>query len=361
MKLPVRIALSLVCAALVLAAPFTLSSPNLLGEARMQMQEQLEGDWDLDDGWDPEADDDDWLESGLMKLLFPAANAEEEAEDAEEDEQAEEKTYSLPIDLSAGLEPNPAAFTEAGYEDDSIRVQMETREEDGVIWRIAWVEVASPTQLRTGIAGTIAKPGEKKVRTIAESCNAVVALNGDYFKNNPTKTSFEYRMGQKIRSNTNKTKDMLIIDENGGFHIVMALEKTKQQDAIKAVTADHKIVNAFTFGPALVSEGKVIKTDKHYGYNPEGKEPRSAIGQTGPLSYVFVVAEGRGKSAGVTHQQLANFMGDSLHCVAAYNLDGGGSATLVFNGKIYNKLGGSERQLSDIIYFATAVDPKEWK
>ena len=359
MKLYVRIILSVLCAAMVLATPFALSSPNLLGEARVKMQERLDGaeNWDADGAWDPEAqEDENWLESSLMRL-FPAAHAEGEEEKAEE---AEKKQYALPVDLSAGKKPNPEAFTDTGYEDDSLRVKMETREEDGVVWRIAWVEVASPTQLRTGIAGTIAKPKEKKVKTIADECNAVVALNGDYFKNNPTKTSFEYRQGEKIRSNTNQTKDILIIDENGDFHVIMAAKKADQQKAIKTVAAQHKIVNAFTFGPALVDGGKALKTDKGYGYNPSGREPRAAFGQTGPLSYVLVVAEGRGKSKGVNHQELADFMA-TLGCVAAYNVDGGGSATMVFNGKVYNKLGGSERQLSDIIYFATAVDPEEWK
>ena len=71
-------------------------------------------------------------------------------------------------------------------------------------------------------------------------------------------------------------------------------------------------------------------------------------------------------------KELAEFMG-SLGCQVAYNLDGGGTATLVFpkakDGKLsyekkdalYNKVGGSERQVSDIIYFATAVDPESWK
>ena len=360
MKLPVRIALSLLCAAVVLLTPFVVSSPNLLSEPSGQILEKLEGSDELD----LEEEDEDWLDSALLSWLVPTARADEE------------KKYSLPMDdFSAGKDLNPAALTKAGYEDDSIRVQMETREEDGVIWRIAWVEVASPSQLRTGIANPkkIAKPGEKLVATMAESYKAVVAMNGDLYSNYPEKKTFEYRMGQKVRSNTNKTKDMLIIDMQGDFHIIMAQEKAKQQEAIKEVSKKYKIYNAFTFGPALVDGGKALKVSKEYGWNPGGKEPRSAIGQTGKLSYVLVIAEGRGKSAGVTHQQLADFMKE-LGCEVAYNLDGGGSATMVFpvvkggkisykkeDGAIYNKIGGSPRQQSDIIYFATAVNPKEWK
>ena len=96
-------------------------------------------------------------------------------------------------------------------------------------------------------------------------------------------------------------------------------------------------------------------TDKNYAYNPSAREPRCAIGQLDILSYVMVVADGRGKSNsdGVTHQELAAFMA-SLGCRAAFNMDGGGSATLVYNGDYYNALGGSPRNESDIIYFASA-------
>lgn len=332
MKLPVRIALSLLCAAMVLAMPFVLSSPNMLGEVKWELLDKMEGE-----------------DEGLLSILIPSARAEEET------------AYELPVDFTPGMEPNPALFTEAGYEDASIRVQMETREENGVIWRVAWVEIASPTQLRTAIAGKkVTSNSSALVKSMAEKNNAVVALNGDYYSNDPNKTTFEYRMGEKVRSKTNQKKDILIIDENGDFHIVLAAAKKDQQAALDAVADAHTIVNAFTFGPALVKDGEILKMNKEYGYNPSGREPRAAIGQLDKLSYVMVIAEGRGESKGVTHQELADFMG-ALGCQNAFNLDGGGSATMVFNGEYYNHLGGSPRSMSDIIYFATAVPVEEWK
>ena len=124
----------------------------------------------------------------------------------------------------------------------------------------------------------------------------------------------------------------------------------------------HTIVNAFTFGPALVIDGEVQKIDAEYGYNPNGREPRMAIGQTGALSYVLVMAEGRSsESEGVTHQELADYIG-ALGCTQAFNLDGGNSATLVLGGQICNaKSTDNERSVSDVIYFATSVDPINWQ
>ena len=100
----------------------------------------------------------------------------------------------------------------------------------------------------------------------------------------------------------------------------------------------------------------MLELDKDYGYNPHGDEPRMAIGQIAPLDYVLVLAEGRSKdSRGVNHEELAGFMFD-LGCMQAFNLDGGNSATMVFNGGFYqDKTRDNERAQSDMIYFASAV------
>ena len=350
MKMYVRILLAVFCAALVLAMPFVLSAPNLLQEAEWQLEDLYRDD------------------SGWLRFLAPTAFAEEA------EEETAESAYSLPLDFTPGYPPNPACFTEDGYEDASISVRMETREEKGVTYRIAWVQVASPTQLRTAIAGNIKVSSSgrvsfpssvAKVKAIASNNNAIVAVNGDYYSDAPQKTTFEYRMGMMIRDNTNQTKDMLLIDDQGDFHIVFAQEKKAQRAELDALLSDYNIVNAYTFGPALVHAGELLKTSTGYGYDPNGLTARTAIGQIDTLRYVLVVAEGVQKpEKGVTQQTLANFM-YSLGCREAFNLDGGGSSAMYYAGlgtsKYYNVLMGGDRDMSDIIYFATAVPPEEWE
>ena len=222
MKLPVRILLSLLCAAMVVSSLFVVSSPSILEDALWEIQDEL----------DSAAE-----ESGFVSLFVASASAEETSE------------FSLPIDTSAGMKPDASLFTPDGYEDASIRVQMETREEDGVVWRIAWVEVASPTQLRTAYAGkTIKKDTTGLVTVMAKQHNAIVAINGDNYTNEKAKHSFIYRMGEKRQDKLNKQKDILIIDENGDFHTFV---KSAGADKFEKDTG-HKIVNAFMFGPALV-------------------------------------------------------------------------------------------------------------
>jgi len=323
MKKTTRICLIALLALMLLSTPLLIPSGAMLGDYMYT--------W-MDYAWS----------------LLPVANAEDAA-----------PSYSLPIDFTPGMEPNPAAFTEEGYSDDSITVRLETRSEDGVVWRIAYVDIADASQFRTGIAGTKVTSNRTALPSaMAEKYNAVIAISGDYYANDPAKTTYEYRMGQKIRNKRNRKKDILIIDTNGDFHLFV---KSDEKEMKAFDDSDLEILHAYTFGPALVKDGTLLEMDKDYGYNPGGREPRMAIGQMDTLSYVLVLAEGRtDDSKGVTHQELADFMFD-LGCLEAFNLDGGNTATMVFNGGYYQeKTVKNERAQSDIIYFATAVDPATW-
>ena len=71
-------------------------------------------------------------------------------------------------------------------------------------------------------------------------------------------------------------------------------------------------------------------------------------------SLAFVVVDGRaeGYSRGVTMTELAEIM-ISLGAETAYNVDGGGSSTMYFDGEVINQpSNGGERGTSDILYIA---------
>ena len=68
-----------------------------------------------------------------------------------------------------------------------------------------------------------------------------------------------------------------------------------------------------------------------------------------------MVVDGRtADSRGVTLAQLADLF-VKYGCETAYNLDGGGSSTMVFNGQVINQptdgRKDGEREVSDIVYF----------
>lgn len=348
MKMPVRILLILLCAALIIALPFTVSAPNMLNGVKMELMNE-EGDED---------------EIDFGRLFYSVAYAEEEAEEITEDEDLDEEAsqgsagYTLALDFSVPPAPKADLYTEDGYEDETISVKMEHQEmEDGTKIHIARVTISDASQLRTGVANPnkIGSTKTDTVRKMAKNYNAVIALNGDNYVDYPAKTTFEYRMTQKIRSKANKTKDILIIDDQGDFHLFIQSKGIKEfPDELKK--QGRKLVNAFTFGPALVKDGELLKLNPEYGYNPGGREPRAAIGQTDHLSYVMVIVEAKNRkgTSGFSQGKLAELMYE-LGCVQAFNLDGGNSAEMVFGDQIYKGMpGGDERGLSDIIYFATA-------
>ena len=260
----------------------------------------------------------------------------------------------LPLDNSPGRPPIEENFTETGYRDDTIIVEMEKKRMFDSDVFIAYVKIATPSQLRTTYAGTeLGSTRTNHTSRLSANYHGIVAINGDYYAK--TKAGYIVRQGETYREKTSDNMDLLFIDEMGDFHIILR-GHDNQKAAIKEYQENHEIMNGFFFGPALVVDGQVQEIPEKYQFDPHAKNPRAAIGQTGPLTYVVVAVNGRMKdSAGVTATQLAEIM-KGLDCEQAYNLDGGNSATLAFNGAVYNDKPQDERSVTDIIYFATATE-----
>ena len=145
------------------------------------------------------------------------------------------------------------------------------------------------------------------------------------------------------------SEDVLCIYADGSMKVVDPSNVTAQE------LVNQGVWQAFSFGPGLVSEGKVsVSTDAEVG-RAMASNPRTAIGLIDNNHYLFVVSDGRTQeSEGLSLYQLAQFM-KSLGAKTAYNLDGGGSSTMVFQGSLINKPTTSgrdirERKVSDIVY-----------
>ena len=111
----------------------------------------------------------------------------------------------------------------------------------------------------------------------------------------------------------------------------------------------------FSFGPALVENGSISVTENEEVGTAMVSNPRTAVGITKNGHYLFVVSDGRTEeSEGLSLYELADFM-KSLGAETVYNLDGGGSSTMYFEGKVINNPtttghGTKERSVSDIVY-----------
>lgn len=107
------------------------------------------------------------------------------------------------------------------------------------------------------------------------------------------------------------------------------------------------VVDAVAAGPALVVGGEIsITSDPEVFFDTAvlGVHPRTAAGIDASGDLVLLVVDGRQRdSRGVDLQELATLMRD-LGCTEAINLDGGGSSTLVVDGKLVN-LPAEEREV----------------
>ena len=255
-------------------------------------------------------------------------------------------------------------FDEWSYIDQSIAVYVWREWRDDCCFNVARVKIAHPSQLRTALERDSINLNNY-VWKIAEPKNAVVACGGEFLAHKRNKSTYCVRMGVTLRDRGIKSHDALIIDQNGDFHMTKGFSKEYLKKLEKEGV---KPINVFNFGPALVMDGEAqFKKGERIQYAriaPNAPQPRTAIGQLGPLEYLMVVTEGRKVKAplpdggtkmhvGCTLFAMMEFM-DSYHCIQAYNLDGGNSSALYFNGEAYSD--SIKRGVTDIVYFATLVD-----
>ena len=232
------------------------------------------------------------------------------------------------------------------YKDDNIEITIkEYREYDSNIY-VADIYLNDPKYLQAAFAkDSYGKNVTEKTSTIASNNNAILAINGDYY--GVQEKGFVLRNGTVYR-NTSSGKDALVIYKDGSFEVI------NEDDTFLEDLLNNDAYNVLSFGPVLVENNIVSVTENDEVDRAMASNPRTSIGIIDENHYVFVVSDGRVReSAGLSLYDLATFM-KNLGCEIAYNLDGGGSSTMYFNGEIINnpttngKI--SERSVSDIVY-----------
>ena len=236
---------------------------------------------------------------------------------------------------------------ETSYKDDNISIALTTyREYDTQIY-VADVTVSDPTFLQTALAkNSYGKNVKEKTSEMAKNVGAILAVNGDYY--GAREKGYVIRNGILCRE-TPSDREALVMWSDGSLGIINEGEISAQ------TLLDEGAVNVLSFGPGLIDNGNVLVDEHDEVGQATTSNPRTAIGIVDDLHYIFVVSDGRtDESAGLSLFELANFM-QQLGATCAYNLDGGGSSTMVFNGEIVNnpvnrgsKI--SERSVSDIVY-----------
>lgn len=237
------------------------------------------------------------------------------------------------------------------YLDETILAVTWKQVMDDAVYTISEVKIAHPSQFRRFLADGVYSSGSKYTAPeMAASVNAVVAANGDFY-------SFR-NMGiivydSQLMRMEGRSMDTCFIDGNGDLRFAYIGDMTDKAQTQQFIE-DNGVRFSLAFGPVLIDEGKLCTLKSHYPVG-EGniRYARAALCQYDTLHYLLVTvsAEPPYEYAHTIPTFADNLM--KLGVDKAYNLDGGQSATLVMNDQKINYVW--LRQISDIIYFATAV------
>jgi exopolysaccharide biosynthesis protein len=259
--------------------------------------------------------------------------------------------------VQAGTATSAAVTTDTTYSSESSDITISTvttgSGDSTVTYYVADVVLGDATTPRSAFAND--SFGENITETtsaIAEANNAIFAINGDYYGFRDT--GIVIRNGVVFRDEG--ARQGLAFYRDGTVKVYDETTTTAEQ-----LVADG-VWNTLSFGPSLLDSGEVaegiedVEVDTNFGnHSIQGEQPRTAVGVIDENHLVFVVVDGRspGYSAGVTMTGLAQIM-QGLGATTAYNIDGGGSSTMYFNGGLVNNPLGQnkERGTSDILYIA---------
>ena len=250
--------------------------------------------------------------------------------------------------LGFGNMSSSAVQTAVSYSDANISVTLTTyRQYDTDIY-VADVQLSSAEYLKTAFAqNAYGKNVTDTTSSMAQSSGAILAVNGDYY--GARESGYVLRSGVLYRNTAKKGQEDLVIYADGSFEIITETEVSAEELLARGA------VQILSFGPGLVADGQIAVTADEEVGRAMASNPRTCIAQVDELHYLFIVSDGRTDSSeGLSLYQQASFA-QSLGAKTAYNLDGGGSSAMVFNGELINNptTNGSsikERKVSDIVY-----------
>lgn len=242
-------------------------------------------------------------------------------------------------DTFPSAEPEGAKGAYRYYRDGNVQVLIEKVERSGVTYYTADVWVKNISYLKTAFAkGKYGRGIHESVPDMARDNGAIVAVSGDYY--GAHENGIVIRNGYLYRDKS--LDDVCVLYQTGELVI------HERENIDLGAIIENNAYQAWSFGPKLLENGEWMTLDNH---SLSRQNPRCAIGYYEPGHYIFVVVDGRqeGYSKGLTLTQLSKLM-KNLGCAEAYNLDGGQTACMVFNGEFANQPVNGGRKSSDIIY-----------
>jgi exopolysaccharide biosynthesis protein len=267
----------------------------------------------------------------------PVATAAPAAEAAAS--QAPKPSYP-PGDFSATFPGYDTGYSKTlSYQSDDVRIAIDQIQKNEVTGYVADIWIRNISFFRTAFARDQYGRGLHEMPLdIADRVQAILAISGDYYGSR--EKGVVIRNGDLYRDTV--IADTCVLFADGTMEVY-----PKESFNVDQVVAQ-EAYQAWSFGPNLLVDGKAPES---FDSEVTGLNPRSALGYYEPGHYCFVVIDGRqpGYSKGATLPQLAQLF-ESLGCKEAYNLDGGKSAMMTFQGNVVSQPYDGGRKISDILY-----------
>ena len=221
-----------------------------------------------------------------------------------------------------------------------------------VVFTYSEVKLLHPSQFRRYLSGGQFGSGQLSLTTeMSQSVNAVVASSADFYSYRRQGITVTDGIVHKYIKGVN---DNCYIDYDGNLILERDLVFANAEEA-QAYVDENNINFSLSFGPILVKDGENVCPNSYALGEVKEEYPRAAICQMDKLHYIFVCSNMENPYYGALDMKR---FADYIHqtgCVHAYALDGGQTASVAMNNTLINKVNyGSQRLISDIIYFATA-------
>ena len=237
-------------------------------------------------------------------------------------------------------------LTENSYKSPNVSITVETisygEGRNKQTYHVADIYIGSIENFAVYTANNeIRSYGTQDVLEMSQVSDALIAISGDFITYQ--KGGFLIRNSQVHLETTNNVSICALFPD-GTIETYDPKEYTIEE--IKS----RNPLQVWSFGPTLLDENGQVCEKYDIPRAIRHNNPRSAIGYYEPGHYCFVVVDGRqdGYAKGMTIPDLAQIFAD-LGCTNAYNLDGGGSAVMTFNQKMYSKQSNGGRELGDIL------------
>lgn len=257
---------------------------------------------------------------------------------------------------------------EYSYQSDELRIAVNKVEEEGVTYYVADIWMRNINCFRTAFSSGKFRGRREHAEKIAQDNKAILAVNGDFLGGLVIRNGVLYR---KAILRPTPTPEPLEVEDPYATPTPAEPSRpqrstcvlywdgqmrTEEYDAFRSTTAMKKGAwQGWQFGPTLVRNAKEAKDVK-----PQGRNPRCILGYYEPGHYCIIMIDGRqkGYSIGMNFAEMIK-LARKLELTEAYNLDGGASAIMVFDGKIINQPSGKgdARNLPDMVVIGEYLAP----